>query len=200
MLGIDDEEEAKEKLKNRVKGRAGNMVTDFFSPLPILDPGILQVANYLIEQVDKGEDGQDPFQFFEGNNKEFFEQFGVFSITFEQADAAATLQKIHNTGKIDDYELNDAEKEAVSILLKLAYLNGLGALPSDLSAQPVQYGLSRLQKIASEARDAGETSSSMTKRQMESILGENIYEESDEMKKQVRDIIREVKDELNIFD
>lgn len=199
LLGIDDEEEAKEKLKNRVKGRAGNMVTDFFSPLPILDTGILQVANYLIEQVDKGEDGQDPFQFFEGNNKEFFEQFGVFSITFEQADAAATLQKIHNTGKIDDYELNDAEKEAVSILLKLAYLNGLGALPSDLSAQPVQYGLSRLQKIASEARDAGETSSSMTKRQMESILGEDIYEESDEMKKQVRDIIREVKDELNIF-
>ncbi len=199
LLGIDDEEEAKEKLNNRIKGRAGNMVTDFFSPLPILDPGILQVANYLIEQVDKGEDGQDPFQFFEGNNKEFFEQFGVFSITFEQADAAATLQKIHNTGKIDDYELNDAEKEAVSILLKLAYLNGLGALPSDLSAQPVQYGLSRLQKIASEARDAGETSSSMTKRQMESILGEDIYEESDEMKKQVRDIIREVKDELNIF-
>ena len=40
----------------------------------------------------------------------------------------------------------------------------------------------------------------MTKRQMESILGENIYEESDEMKKQVRDIIREAKDELNIFD
>ena len=39
----------------------------------------------------------------------------------------------------------------------------------------------------------------MTKRQMESILGEDIYEESDEMKKQVRDIIREVKDELNIF-
>ena len=200
LLGIDDEEEAKEKLNNRVKGRAGNMVTDFFSPLPIIDPFILQVANYLIEQVDKGEDGQDPFQFFEGNNRDFFEQFGVFSITFEQADAAATLQKIHNTGKIDDYELNDAEKEAVSILLKLAYLNGLGALPSDLSAQPVQYGLSRLQKIASEAREAGQTSSSMTKRQMESILGENIYEESDEMKKQVRDIIREAKDELNIFD
>ena len=88
----------------------------------------------------------------------------------------------------------------MSILLKLAYLNGLGALPSDLSAQPVQYGLSRLQKIASEAREAGQTSSSMTKRQMESILGENIYEESDEMKKQVRDIIREAKDELNIFD
>ena len=40
----------------------------------------------------------------------------------------------------------------------------------------------------------------MTKRQMESILGEDIYEESDMMKKEVRDIIREVKDELNIFD
>ena len=40
----------------------------------------------------------------------------------------------------------------------------------------------------------------MTKRQMESILGENIYEESDEVKKQVRDIKRKVKDEFNIFD
>ena len=200
LLGIDDDEEAKEKLNNRIKGRAGNVVTDFFSPLPITDPGILQVANYLIEQVDKGEDGQDPFQFFEGNNQDFFEQFGVFSITFDQAEAAATLQKIHNTGKIDDYELNDAEKEAVSILLKLAYLNGLGVLPSDLSAQPVQYGLSRLQKIASEARGAGETSSPMSKRQRESLLGEDIYEETDMMKKEIRDIIREVKDELNIFD
>ena len=88
----------------------------------------------------------------------------------------------------------------MSILLKLAYLNGLGVLPSDLSAQPVQYGLSRLQKIASEARGAGETSSPMSKRQRESLLGEDIYEETDMMKKEIRDIIREVKDELNIFD
>ncbi len=199
LLGFYDDEEEKKKLSNRIKGRAGNIMTDFLSPAPPLDPGAILGLNYLLEYYNNPEDGEDPFQFFEGRPEDFFEQFGTYSIPYKQAKVLADLAKINTEGKIGDYELNEAEKTAVKLLLNTSYLNAAGVVPSE-TAQGINYVYDRLQKIASEAREAGETSSSMSKKQMESILGEDIYEETDMMKKEVRDIIKEVKDELNIFD
>ena len=199
LLGFYDDEEEKKKLSNRIKGRAGNIMTDFLSPAPPLDPAIIVGLNYLLEYYNNPNDGQDPFQFFEGRPEDFFEQFGTYSIPYKQAKVLVDLAKINTEGKIGDYELNEAEKTAVKLLLNTSYLNALGVVPSE-TAQGINYVYDRLQQIASDARGAGETSSSMSKRQMESLLGEDIYEETDMMKKEILDIIREVKDELNIFD
>ena len=199
LLGFYDDEEEKKKLANRIKGRAGNIMTDFLSPAPPLDPGVIAGLNYLLEYFNNPEDGQDPFQFFEGRPQEFFEQFGTYSIPLEQANVLADLSKINQEGKIGDYELNEAEKRAVKYLLNTSYLNAAGAAPSEV-AQGINYVYDRLQKIASDAKSAGQTSTPMTKKQLEDVAGEDIFKEVDEATKEYNKIMNNVLKETNIFD
>jgi len=198
LLGFYDEDKEKKKLENRLRGRAGNLVTDFFSPAQPLDPGLLIVLNDILKNIDKPDDGQDPFQFFDGDNVKFFEQFGVFSITKEQADVIADLYKINKQGKINDYELNEAEKQAVKYLLSLSSLNVVGAVPAE-TAQAISYVYDRLQEIASNAKSSGQTTTPMTKRQLEDVAGENIFKEVDEATKEYNKIMNNVLKDINIF-
>ncbi len=198
LLGFYDEDEEKKKLENRIRGRAGNLVTDFFSPAQPLDPGLLIILNDILKNIDKPDDGQDPFQFFDGDNVKFFEQFGVFSITKEQGDIIADLYKINKQGKIDDYELNEAEKQAVKYLLNLSSLNLVGAVPSE-TASAISYVYDRLQDIASNAKSSGQTTTPMTQRQLEDVAGENIFKEVDEATKEYNKIMNNVLKDINIF-
>ena len=198
LLGFYDEDEEKKKLENRIRGRAGNLVTDFFSPAQPLDPGLLIILNDILKNIDKPDDGQDPFQFFDGDNVKFFEQFGVFSITKEQGDVIADLYKINKQGKIGDYELNEAEKQAVKYLLSLSSLNVVGAVPSE-TASAINYVYDRLQDIAANAKSSGQTTTPMTKRQLEDVAGENIFKEVDEATKEYNKIMNDILKDINIF-
>ena len=200
LLGLYDEEKEKEKFENRVKGRAGNFVSDFISPIPIADNEVMTGINILMEYFNNPDplSEESPFQFYEGRPEGLFEQLGVYTIGADQARYFYDLDKMNREGAIGEYQLNPAEKEAVKVLLKLASLNLMGAVPTEI-ASGVRTGVARLQELAKNAKFSGDTSTPMTKGQRESILGEEVFKEIENFRKERRDIKKQIKDEFNIF-
>ena len=53
LTGDDDEEDNRKSFENRIKGRAGNIVTDILSPIPVIDDQIMAGVNKMIERSQR---------------------------------------------------------------------------------------------------------------------------------------------------
>ena len=87
LLSAENDEDAEEKLKrfnNRKKGRAGQALKDIISPLPlgIIDEPLVKGINTLIRVADS----DDPYQFFEAQPKDAWDNLGLYSIPLTRFD------------------------------------------------------------------------------------------------------------------
>lgn len=193
LFGFYDDDDAKEALENRIKGRKGSMVSDFISPIPPVDSETMVFINSLLESVDNPEEGEELFQFFENRNKEVFSKFGVFSIGGQQIEMLINLSKINSEGKLGDYELNKAEKLGVKYLLKGAILNAIGALPSE-SSSGLQYVYSKLEERASDTGGGSRKSKSMTDEQLKKFFGDDFDIKDNSYMQPFKDAIKKYTD------
>jgi len=194
LLGVDDEEERK-KFENRIKGRAGNLVTDLLSPAPVVDPAIISGVNLILKNIEKGE---DPFQFFEDNYSTFWEKLGVFTISGEAAFNMAKLSNIASTGKIGDYTLTPSEKEAAKLTTVLSVLVNVGLVPSEAGTL-VRNNLSVLEKRAKDMTSGAATSSpSMSNSELENLLNEDLFDEERNILRMENKLMREILDEFKL--
>ena len=88
LLSAENDEDAEEKLKrfnNRKKGRAGQALKDIISPLPlgIIDEPLVKGINTLIRVAS---DSDDPYQFFEAQPKDAWDNLGLYSIPLTRFD------------------------------------------------------------------------------------------------------------------
>lgn len=88
LLSAENDEDAEEKLKrfnNRKKGRAGQALKDIISPLPlgIIDEPLVKGMNTLIRVAS---DSDDPYQFFEAQPKDAWDNLGLYSIPLTRFD------------------------------------------------------------------------------------------------------------------
>jgi hypothetical protein len=194
LLGVDDEEERK-KFENRIKGRAGNLITDLLSPAPVVDPAIISGVNLILKNIEKGE---DPFQFFEDNYSTFWEKLGVFTISGEAAFNMAKLSNIASTGKIGDYTLTPSEKEAAKLTTVLSVLVNVGLVPSEAGTL-VRNNLSVLEKRAKDMTSGAATSSpSMSNSELENLLNEDLFDEERNILRMENKLMREILDEFKL--
>jgi len=194
LLGVDDEEERK-KFENRVKGRAGNLITDLISPLPVVDPAIISGINLILENIDKGE---DPFQFFEDEYSTFWEKLGVFTISGEAAFNMAKLSKIASTGKIGDYTLTPSEKEAAKLTAILSVLVNAGRVPAEAGTF-VRNNLAVLEQRAKDMTSGATTTSpSMSNSELENLLNEDLFDEQRDILRIQNQIMKELLDEFKL--
>ena len=133
LTGDDDEEAQQKSFENRVKGRAGNVVTDVLSPIPVIDDQIMYGVNKMIEAVSNDE---DPFQFFANDEKTFLQQLGVLGIQGQNAADLIEMVRISTTGSYKDKygktrEVDPSVKGDVGANAFLYFLYGLGGLPSE---------------------------------------------------------------------
>ena len=133
ITGDDDEEDQQRSFDNRIKGRAGNVVKDILSPIPVLDDQIMFGVNKMIEAISNDE---DPFQFFANDEKTFLQQLGVLGIQGQNAVDLIEMVKISTTGSYKDKygktrEVDPSVKGEVGANAFLYFLYGLGGLPSE---------------------------------------------------------------------
>ena len=135
LTGDDDEEAQQKAFENRVKGRAGNVVKDILSPIPLLDDLTLMLVNKVIKTAS---DGDDPFQFFAKDKKTFIEQAGVLGIPLGTAVDLFEMIGIGSTGTYTDNY--GKEREIDPSLKGAATLNGLAYLLYSLGMLPSEAG------------------------------------------------------------
>ena len=133
ITGDDDEEAQQKSFDNRRKGRAGNIVKDILSPIPVIDDQIMFGVNKMIEAISNDE---DPFQFFANDEKTFLQQLGVLGIQGQNAVDLIEMVKISTTGSYKDKygktrEVDPSVKGEVGANAFLYFLYGLGGLPSE---------------------------------------------------------------------
>ena len=133
ITGDDDEEDQQRSFDNRIKGRAGNVVKDILSPIPVLDDQIMFGVNKMIEAISNDE---DPFQFFANDEKTFLQQLGVLGIQGQNAVDLIEMVKISTTGSYKDKygktrKVDPSVKGEVGANAFLYFLYGLGGLPSE---------------------------------------------------------------------
>tara|TARA_R110002126_G_scaffold274155_1_gene419073 strand:+ start:2341 stop:8130 length:5790 start_codon:yes stop_codon:yes gene_type:complete len=155
----DDDEETKEKSqKNRRKGRAGNIVKDVLSPLPLVDVPTVELANYVLRLFAEEEpeeeiqlstskktakpDKKEPFQLFSEDRKEFLDQLGVLGITGKNAVVVYDLGRMAYKGEYQKKykgeegkvkKIDPKYKDAAKINFMAYLLYSIGLLPSDVS-------------------------------------------------------------------
>ena len=155
----DDDEETKEKSeKNRLKGRAGNVVKDILSPLPLVDVPVIELANYVLRQLAEEEPEEEiqlstskrtaqpkkkePFQLFSEDRKDYVDNLGVLGITFKNGIVLYDLgrmafkgeyQKEYKGTKGPVKKIDSKYKDAAKVNFAAFFLYSIGLLPSDVS-------------------------------------------------------------------
>jgi hypothetical protein len=147
LTGDDDEERKEKALANRIKGRTGNVVTDIFSPIPILDTVVLKAANIVIETFSS----DDPFQFFDNDRKTILDRLGVLGIVPKMADELIEMVQLSTTGKYTDAYGNEKEIDpkyqddmGVNSMAYFMYL--VGMLPAE-TGSIVRYNIKSYKKM-----------------------------------------------------
>lgn len=153
ITGDDDDEANQKSFKNRVKGRAGNVVTDILSPIPIVNDQIMFGVNKMIEAVSNDE---DPFQFFANDKKTFLQQAGVLGIEIQNAVDLFEMVEISTTGLYKDKygktrEVDPSVKGDVGTNAFFYFLYGLGVLPSE-AGSIIKYNVKSYKKSGNKSK------------------------------------------------
>jgi hypothetical protein len=131
LRGTDEDEETLLKqFENRKKGRKGQAFADVVSPIPLLNPEVLQATNALIATFDS----DDPFQFFVNQPEGLLDRLGVLGIGGEKALQIYDMVSLATTGKYKDrygreVEIDPKYKNDLLAQAPLYVLYLLGALP-----------------------------------------------------------------------
>lgn len=126
-------EERDELLK---KGRLTSLATDYFSPLPPLNPTVAKQINAIIKMFD---DREDPFQLFV-DEKPIEEKLGLATIGKEVFDSAkesidlavSGVYKYSKGGEEIEYELSEEERNLMQISAIMEVLYGIGYMPAEV--------------------------------------------------------------------
>jgi len=132
IRGTDEDEETLEKqLQSRIKGRAGQVVSDILSPIPILNPEVTKGVNAMIETFS---DKEEPLQFFVNEPESLVERLGTLGIGFQKATQIKDMVMLGLTGKYKDkfgrtIEIDPQYKNDILTQAPIYTLYLLGALP-----------------------------------------------------------------------
>ena len=155
ILGSDEEpEDQKKRVMNILKGRATNIASDIFSPVPKLtDPLLIPAANFFLESVQEDE---NPFTLFSKDKQTFFDQIGVFGIVpknakelYELMTISATGKYTNNYGKVVELDDNAREIARNNFIPKLLYSAGLAPVEVGTMANYTTKELKRMKKSKS---------------------------------------------------
>jgi hypothetical protein len=114
IKGEDESEEEKEKRrKNQIKGKAGNIVKDLISPIPLLDDLVIGAANLALELMADPED-EDPFQLFSNDTKTFVQRIGVLGIPLQKLSNLYEMGRIVATGEVENEYMGKKTTKKVS--------------------------------------------------------------------------------------
>jgi len=142
MLGApeEDPEKLEQQTANRIKGRAGNIVSDILSPLPPLDDGVRIGLNALIASIS---DDENPFEFYT-SNETLLEDLGLGSIVFEKSlEQPFVAIKSMLSGTYNGKELDKEHLELAQITAAMWPLYISGALPAEVGSI-ITYNLKRI--------------------------------------------------------
>ena len=142
MLGApeEDPEKLEQQTANRIKGRAGNIVSDILSPLPPLDDGVRIGLNALIASIS---DDENPFEFYT-SNETLLEDLGLGSIVIEKSiEQPFVAIKSMLSGTYNGKELDKEHLELAQITAAMWPLYISGALPAEVGSI-ITYNLKRI--------------------------------------------------------
>ncbi len=142
MLGApeEDPEKLEQQTANRIKGRAGNIVSDILSPLPPLDDGVRIGLNALIASIS---DDENPFEFYT-SNETLLEDLGLGSIVIEKSiEQPFVAIKSMLSGSYNGKELDSEHLELAQITAAMWPLYISGVLPAEVGSI-ITYNLKRI--------------------------------------------------------
>jgi len=142
MLGApeEDPEKLEQQTANRIKGRAGNIVSDILSPLPPLDDAVRIGLNALIASLS---DDENPFEFYT-SNETLLEDLGLGSIVIEKSiEQPFVAIKSMLSGTYNGKELDREHLELAQITAAMWPLYISGALPAEVGSI-ITYNLKRI--------------------------------------------------------
>ena len=137
FTGDEPDEEFVEKRDELLKkGRATSLATDYFSPMPPLNPTVAKQINAIIKMFD---DREDPFQLFV-DEKPIEEKLGLATIGKEVYDSAkesidlavSGVYKYNKGGEEVEYELSEEERSLMQISAIMEVLYGIGYMPAEV--------------------------------------------------------------------
>ena len=151
--GSDKEEEDKKKVDeidqkyadNLIKGRAGSLVQDVFSPIPLTDPLFEYAAYQALDATQSflGIDEAERKNIFKPKwSQEGLKALGSLGIAAERTKNLYDVGHAWATGKITteafgkstEKDVRQRDKEVLGPLTTLALLNSVGALPSEFNS------------------------------------------------------------------
>ena len=126
----EDEERLQKELENRIKGRSGQAYSDVVSPLPPLNPLVLEGTNLLIQSLDS----DDPYRFFTNNPETLTDWLGTLGIPLEKAIRIADMAQLGTTGTYTDkwgriITIDPQYKDQIMTQVPIYTLYVLGFLP-----------------------------------------------------------------------
>lgn len=152
---IGGEEESDEDQLRRVrgilKGRATNIVSDVFSPIPLLTDGMVADGfNMIAKAFQEGEE-KDMFLLFSKDEKEFSEQLGVFGIPIKTKDELFEVFNIATTGKYEnrygkEIQLDKKAQEIASSVFFAKLLYAAGFAPVEVGTMS-NYAMREAKKL-----------------------------------------------------
>ena len=141
MMGKGETEDEEDKrIDGVLKGQATSVVTDIFSPLPILDKLVQTgAANFLAEVQDALDmDEEDRLSLYSAKPEEFIKYLGMYGIAPDRAMQFFGMVKLWATGTYKDdfnkeHTISEQDREAVGVLLGPAFLTNIGILPPEVA-------------------------------------------------------------------
>ena len=143
IMGKGEDDEEDEKFKNNlIKSSATGMITDTFSPLPLLDPYIQNLSASSVDAIQDiiGISEDEKIKLFEANKQEAIKILGVYGILPERAGQVWDLGKLAYSRKFkDNYgtekEISQEDADALKVLIG-PYIASLvtGVLAPDVSS------------------------------------------------------------------
>ena len=142
MMGKGETEEEEDKrIDGVLKGQATSVVTDIFSPLPILDKLIQTGAANLLSGVQDAldMDEEDRLSLYSAKPEEFIKFLGMYGIAPDRAMQFFGMVKLWATGKYKDdfnkeHEISEKDRKALGVLLGPAFLTNIGILPPEVAS------------------------------------------------------------------
>lgn len=156
LMGRDeDDEEKKKRIGNIIKGQATGVVTDVFSPSPLLDKVVQSGARTMIDVVQDFMEiaDEDKVNIYNVKKEDFIRNLGLFGIAADRANQLASLIYLSATGKFkDDYGkdkyLNEKDRDALKYLIVPALMSSTGLAPSEVNTV-IRNAMSNSKKDAS---------------------------------------------------
>jgi hypothetical protein len=171
ILGYDEPEEEREKrINNLIKGKATYIVSDYLSPIPVLDKPTLTLMNKGLRSLQSEEElsplqkelgvkPEEPFVLFDGDSpgQSVLQDFGMYGILPEKIIDNYDIIKSSITGEYTSEFMGREttgkyDPNSDTALLSLSFIQTLynaGFLPSE-AASVVRYGDKILKKKGKE--------------------------------------------------